>query len=162
MAQLRKILVTTDFSSAGNDAIKQALVLAEANRAKLCLCTVIPDLPLTNEEMMMLRVNLDEVREYNQKKLAEARTKLERLIAPAQKSRVKLEFIVRDGKPANEIVKLAQELKADLIVLASHGHHGLGDLLLGSTTDRVVNKAPCSVLVVREKGLHERRELKTS
>ncbi len=149
MSRLRRILVATDFSPAGNAAIKQAQSLAEANQAKLWVCTVIPDLPLTNEEMMMLRVNLDEARKYNQKKLDEARIKLERQIPAAKRKRSNLAFIVRDGKPAAEIVKLAEELKADLIVLASTGHHGLGGLLLGSTTDRVVNKAPCSVLVVR-------------
>lgn len=151
MAQLRKILVATDFSPAGNAAIKQALVLAEANRAKLWVCTVIPDLPLTEEEMMMLRVNLDEVRAYNRKKLDEARTKLERTVPAAQKQKLPITFVVRDGKPAHEILALAQELNADLIILASNGQHGFADLLLGSTTDRIVHKAPCSVLVVREK-----------
>ncbi|MEK7727167.1 MAG: universal stress protein [candidate division KSB1 bacterium] len=152
MARLRKILVATDFSPAGNAAIKQALAWAETNQAKLWICTVIPDLPLTNEEMMMLRVNLDEVRAYNQKKLGEARAKLERVVSSAQKQRVKIYFVVRDGKPAHEILALAQEIKTDLIVLASNGQHGFADLLLGSTTDRIVHKAPCSVLVVREKG----------
>lgn len=151
MSKLRKILVATDFSSAGNAAVKQALGLAEANQAKLWVCTVIPDLPLTDEEMMMLRVNLDEVRAYNQKKLGEARMKLERVIPAAQRQRLKIDFVVRDGKPAHEILALAQETNADLIVLASNGQHGFADLLLGSTTDRIVHKAPCSVLVVREK-----------
>ena len=112
---------------------------------------MIPDLALTDEEMMMLRVNLDKVREYNRTKLEAAQTKLARLLSAAQKKRVSPTFVVRDGKPTQEIVKLAEEINADLIVLASQGHHGLGGLLLGSTTDRLVNKAPCSVLVVREK-----------
>ncbi|NUO83482.1 universal stress protein [candidate division KSB1 bacterium] len=149
MSRLRRILVATDLSPAGNAAIKPAQSLAEANQAKLWVCTVIPDLPITNEEMMMLRVNLDQVRKYNQKKLDEARTKLERQIPAAKRTRSNITFMVRDGKPATEIIKLAEELKADLIVLASQSHHGFGELLLGSTTDRVVNKAPCSVLVVR-------------
>jgi nucleotide-binding universal stress UspA family protein len=151
MAQVRKILAATDFSEAGNAAIKQALSLAEANQAKLWVCTVIPDLPLTDEEMMMLRVNLDSVRAVNQKKLGEAQAKLERLVPAARKQKMKIAFVVRDGKPAHEITKLAEELQCDLIVLASNGHHGLGEMLLGSTTDRIIRKAPCSVLVVREK-----------
>ncbi len=151
MSKLRKILVATDFSPAGNAAIKQALVLAEANRAKLWICTVIPDLPLTDEEMMMLRVNLDEVRAYNRKKLEAAHTKLERTISAAQKQKVHITVVVRDGKPVHEILALASEINSDLIILASNGQHGLADLLLGSTTDRIVHKASCSVLVVREK-----------
>lgn len=151
MAQWRKILVATDFSSAGNHAVKEAVALAATYQAKLSVCTVIPDLPVTDEEMLMLRVNLDKVREYNRRKISEAKKKLERLLSPRLQQGLAVDFIVRDGKPGDEIVKLAKERKIDLIVLASHGHHGLGDLLLGSTSDRVVNKAPCSVLVVRVK-----------
>ena len=71
---------------------------------------------------------------------------MERLLSPARKKHERIAFVVRDGKPGHEIVKLAEELQIDLLVLASQGHHGFCDLLLGSTTDRVVNKAPCSVL----------------
>lgn len=151
MARMKKILVASDMSKAGNAAIIQAVDLAALNNARLFVCTVIPDLPLSNEEMIMLHVNLDEARAYNQKKLAEARAKLERSVPPAQKKRARIDFVIRDGKPAHEILKLAEEIKADLIVLASSSHHGFAELLLGSTTDRVVHKAPCSVLVVREK-----------
>ncbi len=59
--------------------------------------------------------------------------------------------MVRDGKPYAEIIRAAKDTNADLIVMASHGRGRLAELLLGSTTDRVVQKAPCAVLVVREK-----------
>ncbi len=53
------------------------------------------------------------------------------------------------GYPATEIIGLARERKFDLIVMGSHGLTGLAHVLFGSTADRVVRKAPCSVLTVR-------------
>ena len=58
------------------------------------------------------------------------------------------ERLVRIGRPAQVIVDIAAELQVDLIVLGSHGFDVL-DRVLGTTAARVVNHAPCSVLVVR-------------
>ena len=57
---------------------------------------------------------------------------------------------IRLGKPFQEIVATAKELKAELIVIASHGHTGFKHLTLGSTAEKTVRHAPCPVLVVRE------------
>jgi nucleotide-binding universal stress UspA family protein len=58
---------------------------------------------------------------------------------------------VRSGIAYQEICELAREIHADLIVLATRGHTGLKHVLLGSTAERVVRMAPCSVLVIRHK-----------
>jgi nucleotide-binding universal stress UspA family protein len=57
---------------------------------------------------------------------------------------------LRVGKPEQEIVAVAEELKADLIVIATHGRGGLKHLMLGNTTEKVIRQATCPVLVVRE------------
>ena len=57
---------------------------------------------------------------------------------------------IRLGKPFQEIVATAQEVKADLIVMATHGHGGLKHLALGSTAEKAIRHSPCPVLVVRE------------
>jgi universal stress protein A len=59
------------------------------------------------------------------------------------------EAILRHGNPYEEIVNAAREIGVDLIVIGSHGYTGLGRLLLGSTADRVLQYAPCPVLVVK-------------
>ncbi len=58
------------------------------------------------------------------------------------------ECITRLGQPADVICELAEELDADLVVIGSHGYGGI-DRVLGTTAAKVVNRAPCSVLVVR-------------
>jgi nucleotide-binding universal stress UspA family protein len=54
------------------------------------------------------------------------------------------------GRPFAEIIRYAEEKKADLIVLGTHGRSGLTHMLLGSVTEKVVRRAPCAVLTVRE------------
>ena len=80
----------------------------------------------------------------------------ERIVAVAQKrleallktsGEPSLERIVVAGQPKQEILRIAEQEKADLIVMGAHGHHGLSGLL-GSTTDRVAHRASCDVLIV--------------
>jgi nucleotide-binding universal stress UspA family protein len=56
---------------------------------------------------------------------------------------------VRNGTAFDEIVRAAGSLRADLIIIATHGYTGLKHVLMGSTAERVVRHAPCPVLVVR-------------
>ena len=58
---------------------------------------------------------------------------------------------IRGGRPYEEIVRVAREIGADLIVLSTRGHSELKHLLLGSTAERVVRNAPCPVLVSRKR-----------
>jgi nucleotide-binding universal stress UspA family protein len=59
--------------------------------------------------------------------------------------------LVRYGTPFAEITDAARTLKADLIILTTHGYTGLKHVFMGSTAERVVRHAPCPVLTVREK-----------
>lgn len=56
--------------------------------------------------------------------------------------------ITRLGQPSDVLVELAEELDVDLVVIGSHGYGGI-DRVLGTTAAKVVNRAPCSVLVIR-------------
>ena len=60
-----------------------------------------------------------------------------------------LDPTVRIGDPGLKITELASEVKADLIVIPSHGYHGIKRVLLGSVTERVIRFADCPVLVLR-------------
>jgi hypothetical protein len=58
----------------------------------------------------------------------------------------------RPGKPVDEILRRANEMDADLIVMVTEGHHGFLDALRGSTTEQIVRRAPCPVLAVPAAG----------
>lgn len=84
--------------------------------------------------------------------IAEAEREGRRLIAGFRQllpqSSSSLEFI-QVGKPASEIVRTAKEWPADIIVIGSHGRHGIQRALLGSVAEAVMRHAPCPVLVIR-------------
>jgi nucleotide-binding universal stress UspA family protein len=62
---------------------------------------------------------------------------------------VKTSWAVKRGKGYQEIVKAAKQLRADMIVISTHGYTGLKHTIMGSTSERVVRHAPCPVLVLR-------------
>lgn len=73
-------------------------------------------------------------------------------IADEHLSGVKHEIITKIGDIAFSVLQVAQEIHADLIVMATHGRTGLGHFFLGSVAEKVVREAPCPVLTVRPPG----------
>jgi nucleotide-binding universal stress UspA family protein len=61
------------------------------------------------------------------------------------------EIVIAEDDPAHETLRLADALPAELIVVGTHGRRGLSRLVLGSMAARIVERAPCSVLVTRDK-----------
>jgi len=78
-----------------------------------------------------------------------ARTELEKLAEEARARGVNVRQVVVQGKPSAEIVRFAEDEKVDLIVLGTHGKGMLDHALFGSTTERVIRRAPCPVLSCR-------------
>jgi universal stress protein A len=64
---------------------------------------------------------------------------------------VNVKAFLRVGYPFEEIIQVANDPEIDLIIIGSHGRSGIKRLLLGSTAERVVEHAPCPVLVVKER-----------
>jgi len=80
---------------------------------------------------------------------AEAQRAVESAVGFMKADGLEAEGVVLDGHPARMIVELARERAADLIVTGSHGRSGLERVLLGSTSERILNETPCAVLVVK-------------
>jgi nucleotide-binding universal stress UspA family protein len=74
------------------------------------------------------------------------------LIREAEKRCVAAESKLTQGVPYDQIVKTAENVNADLVVMATHGRTGMRHVLLGSVAERVVRLAPCPVLTVRSRG----------
>jgi len=80
-----------------------------------------------------------------------ARDLTKKIAASLRRKGIKTQVAVLEGDPRSRIVDEAEEWKADLIVLGSHGYTGIKRLLLGSVASSVVSHAPCSVEIVRQK-----------
>ena len=141
--ELKNILVPTDFSKASNKALKYAVSLARKIGSQITPIHVIKPRPIESEPYPVW-LGFDP-------RLAEADCTLLKVCKEQHVHPPLLRnTVVREGTPHREITKAARDLQADLIIIATNGRTGLAHALLGSTTERVVRRAPCPVLVVRE------------
>jgi nucleotide-binding universal stress UspA family protein len=95
--------------------------------------------------------NCDHVKSEIDAAAQEAREQLMAVERQLLGQKVKVKAYLRVGSPFEEIVQMADKLDVDLIIVGSHGCTGLTHLLVGSTAERVVEHAPCPVLVVKER-----------
>jgi nucleotide-binding universal stress UspA family protein len=142
MVPLRTILHPTDFSDGSRAAFELACSLAREHGARLSLLhvTVLPDLAYRGYGLPGFPL---EAREY----LADVAAGLDQLRPPGGAFPVERRLV--EGDPATEIVRLAAEAGADLIVMGTHGRTGLRHALLGSVAEQVIRKAPCPVLTLK-------------
>jgi len=146
--QFKKIICPIDFSETSELALVQAVTMAEQSGAELILMTVLQPMPPTMFGDGMLYSEFPPLREEAPKVLQEHLAKLRDKHCAKILERTSLQVEV--GVPFAEIVRHAREVEADLIVMGSHGRTGIEHLMIGSVAERVVRKAPCSVLVVRD------------
>lgn len=135
------VLLATDLSATSTPAEDEAVRLAAGLGARLIAVSVIDpgSLRLPGGRY---RTRVDQVRH-------EREVEAQALVARAREAGVVTNFLVWEGDPGESIVEAATAEQASLIVLGSHGRHGVGRSLYGSVSDHVVRHAPCPVVVVR-------------
>ena len=142
---IQRILVPIDFSVHSKNALRYAIPLAEQFGAALHLIYVVEP-TIYPADLGFGQVVIPEVEEeLRERGFEELKTLVEREIG----ERVKATSAVRTGKPHQEILHEAEENDVDLIVVATHGHTGVEQILFGSTAMRIVRLAKCPVLTVR-------------
>ena len=138
---MKKILIAHDGSKSSEKALKQAFEIADKFGSSVTVISVVPELYLTElMEMDRLRI-LETLTE-------EAQRIMDKIKAKTAGSKP-VRTIVAQGNPAEEILGTANKIKADLIVTGSHGRHGAQKFLLGSVSSKIIDHAPCTVLVVK-------------
>ena len=143
MISIKKIMVPTDFSANAAHAYPYASELAKAFGAQLLVAYVsdlaaIPvglgQFPVTWESLEL------DIKDFAEQQFKEVRKAFDKDLP--------LETRQLEGTPFVELLQLAKEEAIDVIVVATHGHTGIQHLLLGSTAEKLVRKAPCPVLTV--------------
>lgn len=150
MIKLKKVLVPTDFSDSARHAFSYGVSFAREYHAELVLLHVVENLTV-GYASDLFPVPMAEV---FQEISGYAKTELAKLAEEAKQKGVAVSDVVAQGKPSAEIIRYAAENAVDVIVLGTHGKGMLDQALFGSTTERVVRRAPCPVLTVRMAG-HE-------
>ena len=143
MSDYQHILLAADFTEHGELVANRAQEMAERYQARLSIIHVVDNLPMTDTiygPVIPFEVDMtDEL-------LAAAKKRLNSLAEQlgVEESECWLEI----GSPKYEIIRIAKAHAIDLIIVGSHGRHGLA-LLLGSTADSVLHHAQCDVMAVR-------------
>jgi len=141
-----KIIITTDFSETSFLAIKHGAFLAQYTKGEIYLVHIITK-HWEKFNVFTPSITLDNVEKASdavQKKLNELASDIKSQYG------VNVTTVVNTGNPTTEIVKFAKEIKADLIVMGTHGYSSWEDLTIGSNTLKVLTKSPCPVLTMSQ------------
>jgi nucleotide-binding universal stress UspA family protein len=145
-ARPARVLCPLDFSDSSRHALSWALELAAKAEASLQVLSVV-EVPMAAPPPPAVVGGAEQIQEAQERTkhaLSEALGEIDLSRRPA------VERTVVRGKPSREIVRVAEEEGADLVVMGVHGHGVIDRLLFGSTTHHVVREAPCPVLSVRQ------------
>jgi nucleotide-binding universal stress UspA family protein len=164
--QIKKILYATDLSETSVHAFSYAVSLANRYGARITILHVLAEFP--GEKFILNMINTETWKEIKMRYYSEARDKLVgeqrdhialKEVLQAFSEKVKAdradqdfmtdEILIKSGTPAEIIIQTAKEQNCDLIVMGTHGHGVIADVLIGSTAKFVVRQSPIPVLVIR-------------
>ena len=147
LAMFQHILIPTDGSELSNLAVTGGVKFAKETHAKITGLTVTRPYHLLAIDALQASVPIEE---YSSECDTQAKRNLSTLKEEAAKADVFCEFLHRSNEhPYEEIVKTAQDKHCDVIFMASHGRRGVGALILGSETQKVLTHTKIPVLVYR-------------
>jgi nucleotide-binding universal stress UspA family protein len=135
------ILHANDGSDHAFKAFSMALDIARQNGSALHMVSV--------EEISYMPEYIEEIREEKGTAARRFHAVIQRARKMAEARQVKLQAHVLAGHPVRDVVELAASLKADLLVIGATGHSALYTRMIGSRADRIIQLAPCPVLVVK-------------
>jgi nucleotide-binding universal stress UspA family protein len=141
---MKTILAPIDFSAVSDAVIAEAAALANAHHGRVVLLNVVQP-PVVMAEYAPLMDNIAELTAAGERNAARQLEKIEARLAG---DFVTAESVQLSGAPIPLIVEQAEKLGADYIVMGSHGHTAIYDLLVGSTTHGVLLRAKCPVVIV--------------
>lgn len=146
---MKKILVPTDFSGTAQHALQAAKLIAQKLSAELYVINIM-DMPSYLYSGITGVGEPESLKEFIAEIRKEALDNLTNQIADLNYKDAKP--ILEAGIPTSAIVKCAEENDIDLIVMGTTGSSGISEMLIGSTTEKIVRTAPCPVLSLSQKG----------
>jgi universal stress protein A len=144
---VNQIVCCSDFSDHAEVAFQTALDLSQRYNAKLYVVHVLP--PVVNPMLTDTELMLPEYPDENL--VVSLNERMQEVYGNRIPEKVDFELVVRDGHVSTEIIRFIEETDADLAVVGAFGLSGMGLVLFGSVAKRISHKAPCSVMIVRNK-----------
>jgi nucleotide-binding universal stress UspA family protein len=144
---IKNILVATDFGEPAEAALRYGEELSRKFGAQLHVLNVVADVALNAMVASGLPLALDDIQQQMEET---ARQSLEALLPDPDRTALGAKLVVLTSpSPAESILSYARDAEIDLIVIGTHGRHGLAQLFLGSVAQHVSRSATCPVLMVR-------------
>ena len=141
---MKTILAPVDFSAVTPRVIAEAAALARAQAGRVVLLNVT-QLAVGVVDFAVIVMATAQI---NEAAAQHARERLAGFVAQLKSDGVEAESIQVNGSPVPEIIEQAEQLAADFIVIGSHGHTALHDLLAGGTASGVLKRATCPVVII--------------
>ena len=145
----KNILCPVDMHPRSKMALKKAITIAHQFNSKITLLNIHEEF-MSKKQMVMSRVSVSLLGEEFKKIATEAKNEMKTLIKELEADEVECDYVLRDGKPYEIILKFSDETNTDLIVMGTNGRDSLSDLILGSTAQNVIQKSKCPVLIIPE------------
>ncbi|KIE18508.1 hypothetical protein DS62_10035 [Smithella sp. SC_K08D17] len=143
----KRILVPTDFSDYSDEALKQALELAKQYNAKVYLLHVAEPIRQCAGDYCL---DESKVKAAEDTEILQAKEKMQKELKKfSEFQEIEVITDIREGEPVQEILKEQDEKGVDLIVMPSHGKAGFMKRLMGLISEKVMEEAKSSVLLVR-------------
>lgn len=149
MASIKKIAFCTDFSENAEQAFDLAFDLTQKYQAQLLLVHVVPPLVFPSpvmEDFISEQANI----KFSEDAAKRAMEQMGENYIKKMGDHPNTSARVLSGHPASEILNFINEEKVDLVVMGTHGLTGIAHFFLGSTAEKVVRRADCSVLTVHQ------------
>jgi nucleotide-binding universal stress UspA family protein len=135
----RSVLMATDFSEASEEALRHSLAIARLYGSRFCLAHVISSLGLT-------LAGPDAIAACEEAVLRETAALRESLVRTKALAGIQYRFVVRRGELWPELREIIRQESADLLVVGTHGRHGVAKLFFGSIAEQIFRQADCPVL----------------
>lgn len=145
---MKTFLVPVDFSAVSEEIVNTAVSFARSFGGKVILLHIIQPPIVTSEYALPV----DAVEEAIAASEKSAETKFIAFTSRFQAADLEVEALVRHGPPVYTILEEATKVKADFIIMGSHGHGKIYDLLVGSTASGVLKGAQCGVVIMPDHG----------
>ncbi len=148
MFPFKKILCPTDFSDPSLCGIKMGNMLAEQYGSEIIIVNVHKPIPKLPTPRVEASETVFDISAYENEVIKDAEANLAQLSGSILDDSLSPKLIVRMGRPAEEILKVAEEENVDAICIATHGRTGLSHIVFGSVAQRVVRRAHCVVITI--------------
>jgi nucleotide-binding universal stress UspA family protein len=156
--KIKKILYATGMGAGAPHVYRYALAMAKEHDAKIVAVSALESLSSFAQNLVDIHIPAEQREEIQRTAHTQARERLKGRIAKLCEKECEndpvcaqwlSEIRIEDGPPDQAVLKVAKEIDADLIIMGSHRHTAIGEVVLGSTTQKVLHTATRPVLVVR-------------